>query len=82
MKLNPKNFGLAGGILFALCKVIMTSLALFAGYGTEVMNLIVSLYPGYTISVAGIFLGAIYGFIDGFVAFYVFAWLYNKLEKK
>jgi len=34
---------------------------------------------GYSISIPGAFLGAIYAFIDTFILIFIFAWLYNKL---
>jgi hypothetical protein len=34
---------------------------------------------GYSISPLGIFIGALWGFLEGFIHFGIFAWLYNKL---
>lgn len=80
--LNPKNFGLAAGILWGLCIFVFTLIAVFSGLWMDTMKLVVSLYPGYTVSIVGAFVGLVYGFVDAFVCFYIFAWLYNKLEKK
>jgi hypothetical protein len=41
-----------------------------------------SIYPGYSISPGGSFLGLIYGFLDGFIAGAVIAWIYNKVVGK
>lgn len=82
MKLSPKHLGLAGGIFWGLVMLITTLLAVWNGYGTAMMELFTSIYPGFTISGTGAIVGLIYGFIDGFVGLYIFAWLYNWLQKK
>lgn len=79
--LNTKNFALAGGILWAICMLVLTLLSLYTGYAAEFMRLFSGVYPGYDISVSGSLIGAAYGFIDAFVGLYIFAWLYNKLNK-
>jgi len=78
-KLNPIKFGLAAGILTAIC-VFITTLIGTAGYCPECTNLLTSVYGSfkYSVSFLGAILGAIYGFIDMFIATTIFAWLYNK----
>ena len=80
--LNAKSFGLAGGILWGALILIITLIATNTNYGAEFLNLLASIYPGYKITYLGSIIGLIYGFIDGFVGCYIFAWLYNKFEKK
>lgn len=77
-ELNSVKFGLAGGIVAAFCVLFIT---LFAGYFPACANLLLEAYGrfGYGFTGFGILLGAIYGFIDGFVLTWAFAWLYNKL---
>jgi tetrahydromethanopterin S-methyltransferase subunit G len=82
MSLNPKSFGLTTGILWGLCIAIITLVSIITNYATNFLNLIASIYPGYSITLLGSFIGLIYGFIDGFVCGYIFAWLYNWLEKR
>jgi hypothetical protein len=82
MTLNPKNFGLAAGILWGLCMLVITLISAGTGYAPEFLNIIASIYPGYSISLLGSAVGLIYGFIDGFIVLYIFAWLYNWLEKR
>jgi len=79
-KLNAVKFGLAGGIVTAVC-VIVTTIAGIYGYFLEYNSLVVSIYGflGYSLSWLGVFLGAVYSFIDGFVLTWLFAWVYNKL---
>ena len=80
--LNARAFGLSAGIIWGLCIFIMTFFAFFTGYGFDFMNAISKLYIGYTVSIFGAFVGAVYGFVDAFIAFYIFAWLYNFIRKK
>jgi len=79
-KLNTFKFGLAGGITVAICIAFTTILGIY-GFFPEYNNLILSLYGflGYSLSGLGVLLGAIYGFIDGFLLTVIFAWIYNKL---
>lgn len=79
-KLNAVKFGLAGGIVTAVC-VALTTLASMYGFCTECTDLIGGMYGGFGYSVGwlGVLLGGVYGFIDMFIAVFVFAWVYNKL---
>lgn len=79
-KLEAVKFGLAGGIITALC-VVVTIIAGIFGLFPEYNSLIVSIYGflGYGLNWIGVVLGAIYAFIDGFILTWIFALLYNKL---
>lgn len=79
--LNCKKLGLAGGIIWSFSMFICTILALYTGYSSEFLNLIATVYLGFSISWTGAFIGLIYGFIDAFVGFYLLAYLYNKLPE-
>ncbi|MBD3155256.1 MAG: hypothetical protein GF368_01210 [Candidatus Aenigmarchaeota archaeon] len=57
-------------------------ISVITGFGTEFLVLIKSIYPGYEISYLGSLVGLAYGFFDGLFGCYIFAWLYNKFEKK
>ena len=82
MKINPKILGLTGGIMWGITMFIVTLASIGGGYGEAMLNVFASIYPGYSISVAGAFIGLVIGFIDAFIAIYIFAWLYNYLDKK
>ena len=59
---------------------VFTLVAAITGYGTNwLQSFIVTIYPGYSVSVFGSVLGLVYGFTDGFVGGWLFAVLYNKL---
>jgi hypothetical protein len=77
--LNPAKFGLALGILCGLAMFIAGLAATYAGYGTEIVSLIGSVYIGYDINLVGSIVGGIWGFLDGLIGGFIFAWLYNKL---
>jgi hypothetical protein len=82
MKLNALKFAISAGITLAICFVITTISAILnvPGYDTFAIWL-ESIYGayGYSVSSIGILIGGIYGFIEGFVWFGLFALIYNKL---
>lgn len=79
-KLNAVKFGLASGITTAIC-VFLTTIAGIYGYCLECVGLLIGVYGalGYSVTVLGSLIGAIYGFIDMFILVWVFALIYNKL---
>lgn len=78
MKLSPKAFGLACGILWGLTVFLCTFWVIWKG-GGNTLGLLDRFYLGYSISYTGAFIGLIWGFIDGFIGGWIFAWLYNRL---
>lgn len=84
MKLNVLKFALAAGIWLAICLILMTVSAMLNIPGfPEFAKSLVNIYGpyGYSVSWLGILVGAIWGFIEGFVHFGILAWIYNKLVK-
>jgi len=80
MKLKPLAFGMALGITWAVVFFLTTWLSIFTGYARDFLEVLgVSIYPGYSITPAGSFIGLGYAFLDGFVMAAIIAWLYNKL---
>jgi len=82
MKLNAHKFALAAGILWAIAMFVFTWIAVGTGYLGDFLNIIAGVYPGYSVTAGGSFLGLVYGFIDGYVGCWLFAALYNKLLKE
>ena len=83
VKLHAVKFGLACGIVSGIC-IALTTLAGISGFlgGFPLWNaLILDIYGrfGYSLSLPGVLIGAVYGFIDAFIATWVFALVYNKL---
>ena len=78
-KLNSLRFALTGGFVLSL---ISLAISLWSFIGCKTCPIILeNIYGflGYEISLLGIFLGMIYSFIDGFILFYIFSWIYNRL---
>lgn len=84
MKLNTLKFAIAAGILGSVTYFLITLFALIGLPGflpfAKLLEQGYAFY-GYSISVFGLFVGAIYGFLEGFVWLGVFALIYNKLLK-
>lgn len=79
---NPKALGLAGGVFFGAFVFIFTFLSMYFGYASMWAALLVDMYPGYSITVPGAFIGLIYGFFDAFIGLFLIGWLYNKFNCK
>lgn len=77
--LCPIRFGLAGGIYLAAAVFICTLFGYFTGHGKEWFSVVKSMWPGYDVTIVGAFIGAIYGFIKGFLTLLVIGWLYNLM---
>lgn len=82
MKINAPALGLSLGIVWGVILFLTTWLSYYTGYAKLFLEtLAVSIYPGYTISPPGSFLGLIYGFIDLFVMGTLIGWIYNRLSR-
>jgi len=76
MRIDTTSFALAGGLTFGLIILILTFIAAFSGYGANFLEFLY-FYPFYTISFEGASIGFIWAFVNGFVVFGFFAWMYN-----
>ena len=82
MKFKIRAFALTCGLLWAGGIFVLTWwLILMHGISDE-PTLLGSFYLGYSVSPAGSFIGAIWGFIDAVLGGAIFAWLYNKLSDR
>jgi hypothetical protein len=80
MKLKPVALGVALGIVWGGLLFITTWISYYTGYGKLFLEALAqSIYPGYTISPLGSFLGLIYGFLDGLISATIIGWIYNKI---
>ena len=52
------------------------------GYGTQFLILVSSVYPGYHAepNFASVLIGTAYALLDGAIASFIFAWIYNRFE--
>jgi hypothetical protein len=82
MKKGYQRVAVAGGLMWGgLMAVCTVAALLFTGYSSSFLTVMASIYPGYTISVSGIVVGAVYGFFDVFLGTYIFWWIYKALGK-
>ena len=81
MKLDAKALGIAIAIAWGASIFILTLVSVQTGYADSFLLVIKSKCPGYSISWAGSVVGLLYSLIDGFIAGFVIAWLYNKFAK-
>lgn len=80
-QLDPKRLGMTGGIVWgALLCVWRLVIASGVDYGTDALNLLMGIYPGFSMTYPGALVGAVWGFVDAFALLYIIAWLYNRLE--
>ncbi len=83
MKLRPVALGVAIGSVWGVSLFITTWISYYTGYGKLFLEVLAqSIYPGYTITPIGSFLGLLYGFADGFVSAVLIGYIYNKLMKR
>ena len=82
MKLNQKALGLAGGLIWGGGIFFITLISIKTSYAQMLLMLLIDIYPGYSISISGAFMGLIWGFVDAFLGGYILAWLYNWFDKK
>jgi fructose-specific phosphotransferase system IIC component len=72
------SFGLAVAITSAAFTFFLGLMATFFGWGVELAGALSSLYIGFSPTFVGTIAGAVWAFVDGFVAGVMIAWLYNK----
>jgi len=81
MGLNKKSFALTCAILYAAGLFLLTFWVMLRGR-PEGLECMISIYPGYAVSIAGAFIGLVYAFVDGLIGGYLFAYIYNLLLPK
>lgn len=82
MKLKPVALGMAIGLFWGIVLFFWTLLSFYTGYGRLFLEVLVqSVYPGYTVSPVGSFIGLLYGTADGFFCGVIISLIYNKFVK-
>ena len=81
LKIDIKAFSLAGGVLWSAGVFIMGLSAMGCGYCYKFVAWLGNFYLGYSASVVGSIIGAVWAFVDAGIGCAIFAWLYNKLTK-
>jgi hypothetical protein len=79
-RLDPKVAGLTLGVFWGVVLFLWTLVSIFTGYAKDVLALLTTVYPGYTLTYLGSVVGLIYGLIDGFIVGFLVVWIYNKFS--
>jgi hypothetical protein len=79
--LNAIRVGLALGKVAGIYMVLLALFSKLFGWGGLLLRLIGSIYVGYDTSLKGVIIGAVWAFIDMFIAGWLFAQIYNHLGK-
>ena len=86
MTVNLKAAALTVGLVWAGLGMFVTGVGnlLIPGYGQALLDVMASVYPGYTATptVAQVIIGTLYGLLDGAIVGAVFAWLYNTIAPR
>src|ERR1700730_12141779 len=72
------SFGFALGVIAALGALILALIGAFSDYGHLMIQVLGTVYKGYSPTFVGGIIGIFWGLVDGFVTGFLFAWLYNK----
>ena len=80
-KCDPIALGIGIGILLAAYAFLLGLIAWWWDWGTVIVLTLSSLYIGYAPTLLGSIIGALWAFVDGFIAGVVIAWVYNKVRK-
>ena len=78
MRLNKNAFALTCGVIWGATVLLATAWLLIFGFEGTLMQQLDHFYFGYSVSWLGAVVGGIWGFVDGCIGGFIFAWLYNK----
>jgi hypothetical protein len=80
MRLSVKALALSFGVICAaLIFLVGICHLIWPSYGTALLQLAASVYPGYSVGGFGsVIVGTLYAFVDGLIGGAIFAWLYNS----
>ena len=81
-KIHPAAAGLAGGLIWGTGMMFISLATLWWGWGDAWTSLLGNIYIGMEASVRGAFVGLVWGFVDLFIAAFLFAHLYNFFSQK
>ena len=81
MKLDVKAFTLASGIVSGIVSLVWVLFVVLTGRGLQFMEIIAAFHPGYTPTVLGAVISAIWMLIYGLIVGALFAYIYNYLQK-
>ncbi len=80
-KLNVKALAVALGVLWSVCMLFAGWGSMF-GWGGKLVEVMASVYIGYTPTFWGALIGAMWGFIDGAIGGAIIAFVYNIIARE
>ena len=80
VELSIKGMALAFGISFAFGALFLGITSWLFDFGTALVNAMGTVYVGYSGSLAGSLIGALWAFLDGAFLGVLVAYLYNKFQ--
>jgi hypothetical protein len=85
MKLSTKAMTISGGLVWGLA-MLLAGLGHFlrSTFGTGFLIAMSSLYPGFHVARTweSVLIGVVWGFVDGAIGGFIFAWLYDLMMDK
>lgn len=82
MKLDVKAFTLASGVVSGIISLIVALYVVLTGRGLRFMEMLAPFHPGYTPTVLGAVISAIWMLIYGLIVGALFAYIYNSFSKE
>lgn len=82
MKLSVNAVAFTMGLLWAGCMLLVGIVNLaHPGYGADFLRMMSSVYPGFhdAHTWGSVAIGTLYGFVDGLVGGWIFAWIYDRI---
>ena len=80
-KLDIRAFSLSAGIFWSVSVFLMGILAMSCPWAGKFVAALGIFYVGYSVTIWGSVIGAVWAFFDAAIGCGIFAWLYNKLAK-
>jgi len=84
MRLTIKALAVTSALLWGGCMLLLgVGHLIVASHGVAFLDALSSVYPGFHASrtMAGVFVGTVYGLADGAIGGLIFGWLYNALPR-
>ena len=80
--MSIRALGLTAGIFGAVTMFFLAWWLILTGNAEGPQTLLERIYIGYSFTPLGSVIGAAWGFVDWGIAGAIFAWLYNRINKK
>ena len=79
MKFQAKALGLAAGSTSAVAIFLLTNASVFFGGSGGTLSKLALVFRGYSVTMMGSVVGAVWAFVAGFLFAWLFAWVYNRM---